>query len=112
MIWHPESREAIVMSGFGRNADWLRNIQAHPGPMVQIGSARFIGDHRILGMEEAIAVVADYERHHPLAAPLIRLVLSRLLGWRYRGTDADHARLAQQLPLVAFRPRKAAADAG
>ena len=112
MVWHPESREAIVMSGFGRNADWLRNIQAHPGPTVQIGSSHFIADHRILGTEEAIAIVANYERRHHLAAALIRLVLRRLLGWRYRGTDADHARLAEQLPLIAFRPQKPSGPTG
>lgn len=112
MIWDPESREAIVMSGFGHTADWLRNIQVHPGPTVQIGSSHFIADHRILGMEEAIAVVTNYERRHRFAAPLVRLVLSHLLGWRYRGTDADHARMAGQLPLVAFRPREPAAPAG
>jgi hypothetical protein len=44
---------------------------------------------------------------------VIRLALSRMLGWRYRGSQADRARLAEQLPLVAFRPRKpAAADPG
>jgi hypothetical protein len=39
-------------------------------------------------------------------------VLSRLLGWRYRGSGADHVRLVQQLPLIAFRPRKPDVSAG
>jgi hypothetical protein len=30
-------------------------------------------------------------------------VLSRLLGWRYDGSDAARARLARELPMVAFR---------
>jgi hypothetical protein len=32
-------------------------------------------------------------------------VLSRLLGWRYRGSDEDCRRLVRQLPLLVFRPR-------
>ncbi|HEX4367090.1 MAG TPA: nitroreductase family deazaflavin-dependent oxidoreductase [Rhodopila sp.] len=113
MVWRPDIPEAIVMSAFGRNADWLRNIEAHPGPRVNIGSSRFTADHRILDTAEAAAVMADYERRNRFAAPVIRLALSRMLGWRYRGSQADRARLAEQLPLVAFRARKpVAADPG
>lgn len=48
--------------------------------------------------------MADYERRHRLAAPLVRVTLTRLLGWRYDASPAAHARLAAQLPFVAFRP--------
>jgi deazaflavin-dependent oxidoreductase (nitroreductase family) len=111
MVWRPAVQEAVVMSAFGRDADWLRNIEAHPGPRVEVGSLRFVADHRILDTEEAIAVLAGYERRNRFAAPIIRLALSRLLGWRYRGANADRVRLVEQRPLVAFRPRKPAASA-
>src|SRR6201997_2705366 len=51
--YRPEGPEAIVMSAFGPNADWLRNIEATPGPQVVIGSQRFTAAHRILNEEEA-----------------------------------------------------------
>ncbi len=93
------------MSAFGRNADWLRNIEAAPGPEVVIGSHRFAAVHRVLDADEATGVIAGYERRNRVVAPVIRSVLSRLLGWRYDGSDADRRRLAAQLPLIAFRPR-------
>jgi hypothetical protein len=40
-----------------------------------------------------------------LIAPIIRRVLSRLLGWHYDGSDDHRRRLAARLPFVAFRPR-------
>jgi deazaflavin-dependent oxidoreductase (nitroreductase family) len=98
--------EAVVVSGLGRNADWLRNIEARPDAQeVMIGRSRFAASHRLLGTDEAVRVVAGYERRNRLIAPVVRSVLSRLLGWPYRGSDAERRRLAAQLPLVAFRPR-------
>jgi hypothetical protein len=45
------------MSAFGRNADWLRNIEATQGPEVVIGSQSFVAAHRFLAEEEALAAV-------------------------------------------------------
>jgi hypothetical protein len=52
-----------------------------------------------------VQVVRSYERRNRFIAPVIRLVLSRLLGWRYNGSEGDRRRLVAQLTLVAFRPR-------
>lgn len=95
-------REFVVMSGFGPNANWLRNIQATPGEEIVIGRERFVAAHRFLTPAEGAGVIARYEVHHPLIAPLIRLVLSKLLGWRYDGSPASRLRAAEQLPLIAF----------
>jgi hypothetical protein len=58
----------------------------------------------VVPVEEAMAVFAAYERRNRLASPVVRLVLSRLLGWRYDGTDSTRRKAAEQLPSVAFRP--------
>lgn len=98
--------EAVVMSAFGPNADWLRNIQTTRDPEVTIGSRRFVAAHRVLGEEEAMSVVRGYERRNRFMEGIIHSVLSRLLGWRYHGTEFDRRRLVTQLPLIAFRPRR------
>jgi len=103
--YREDGPEAVVMSAFGPGASWLRNIEAIPDAEVVIGSRYFAAAHRFLGEEEAAAVIARYERRNRFIAPLIRVVLSHLLGWRYRGSPEDRRRLAGQLPLVAFRPR-------
>ena len=97
--------EAIVMSGFGRNSDWLLNIEAHPDPEVQIGSRRFVASFRFVETAEAVAVVQKYEQQNWYLLPVVHYVLGRLLGWKYRGTDENRRRLVTQLPLIGFRPR-------
>jgi deazaflavin-dependent oxidoreductase (nitroreductase family) len=97
--------EAVVMSAFGRNADWLRNIEVTPNPEVIIGRQQFVAAYRLLDIEEAISVVERYEQRSWFLAPIVRLVVSSLLGWPYRGSESDRRRLAAQLPLIALRPR-------
>jgi deazaflavin-dependent oxidoreductase (nitroreductase family) len=103
--YRKEGPEAVVISAFGRNADWFRNIAATPDPEVVIGSRRFTAACRVLDEGEAVQVFAGYERRNRFVAPIIRSVLSRLLGWRYDGSEEDRRRLVVQLPFVAFRPR-------
>lgn len=105
MDYRHEGPELIVMSGWGHTADWLRNIAATPNPEIIVGSQHVIATHRFLDPDEAVWVVERYERCNRFAAPIIRAVLSRLLGWRYDGSDDARRRLVAQLPLVAFRPR-------
>jgi deazaflavin-dependent oxidoreductase (nitroreductase family) len=92
--------EAVVLSGFGASADWFRNVTAAAQTEVVIGIRRFTADHRVLEANEAVDVWARYERRHRLARPLIRLVLNRLLGWRYTGTVGDRQNMAVQLPMI------------
>jgi deazaflavin-dependent oxidoreductase (nitroreductase family) len=103
MEYRKEGPEAVVMSAFGQDADWLRNIETTPGPEVVIGSQHFVAGHRFLDAGEAMSVITSYERRNWLIAPIIRGVLSRLLGWRYDGSTSARRRLVAQLPLVAFR---------
>jgi deazaflavin-dependent oxidoreductase (nitroreductase family) len=103
--WRPAAREAVVMSGFGHRSEWYRNVLAGQAVEVQIARLRFTPTVRPLGSDEAVGVLADYERRNRLAAPLVRAVLSKLAGFRYDGSDAARRRLVHTLPLVAFRSR-------
>ena len=98
----PGSDEYVVMAGLGRSADWLRNVHAGGAREVTVGTRRFRPAVRELAEDEAVEVLAGYERRNRLAAPILRAVLSRLVGWRYTGSDADRRRLIRELPLVAF----------
>jgi deazaflavin-dependent oxidoreductase (nitroreductase family) len=104
--YRKDGPEAVVMSAFGRSAHWLRNIEATPGPEIIIGAHRFTAAHRFLDKDEAVGVIAGYEQRNRFIAPVIRAVLRRLLGWRYDGSSRARRHLVQQLPLVAFRPRR------
>ena len=100
----PTTGEVMVMSGFGRTTDWLRNIQAHPAVEITLGRDRFTPVHRILDEPDAAAVLADYEHHNRLITPIVRRVLSGLVGWTYDGTDDARHRLVRELLIIAFRP--------
>jgi deazaflavin-dependent oxidoreductase (nitroreductase family) len=100
----PEAEEIMVMSGFGPSADWFRDLQAEPAVELAIARRRFRPQHRILDETEAACVLAGYQRRNRLIAPVVRLALGWLAGWRYDGSDAARARLVRQLPMVAFRP--------
>jgi deazaflavin-dependent oxidoreductase (nitroreductase family) len=103
--YQKEGPEAVVMSAFGPTADWLCNIETSPNPEVVIGSQRFFATYRVLDEEEAVRVITGYEQRNWLVAPIIRLILSHLLGWRYDGSRDDRLQLAAQLPFIAFRQR-------
>ncbi|ULP35522.1 nitroreductase family deazaflavin-dependent oxidoreductase [Mycolicibacterium rufum] len=100
----PAADEYLVIAGFGRTADWYRNIEANPEAGVTVGRHHFAARHRVLTESEAESAVAAYERAHRAITPVIRRVLSRLLGWRYDGSEAARRRLAAELPVVALRP--------
>ena len=97
--------ESVVTAGWGRRTGWLHNVEAGLARDVWTGGQRFAPAYRILPPDEAERVFADYERRNRLIAPVIRAVLSRLLGWRYDGTPAARRRAVEQLSLVGFRPR-------
>ena len=97
--------EFVVVSGFGARADWLRNIEAGGPVEVTVGRQTFPAAHRRLELDEALGVFADYERRNRAAGPILRRVLSWLLGWRYDGSPDARLRMTRQLPLIAFRRR-------
>ena len=90
------------MSGLGRGSQWLRNVLAAGTAEIEIGSERFAAWARELGPAEAAAVLADYERRNRFARPIVRLLLSRLAGFDYDGSEQARRRLAARLPLVSF----------
>lgn len=100
----PATDEYLVIAGLGRTAGWYRNVQAAPATEVAVGRRRFRPAHRTLDEEEAADVLADYERRNRFVAPVLRRVLSWLVGWRYDGSEDAGRRLVRELPMLAFRP--------
>jgi hypothetical protein len=78
-------------------------VQADGRAEVSIGRSWFTATYRLVAVKEATAVFAAHERRNHLASPVVRLVLSRLLGGRYDSTDSARRKAAEQLPSVAFR---------
>lgn len=87
-----EGGAPIVVSGFGKRSDWLRNLVARPEVRVTWGRRSFGARARIVGTEEAAAVFDDYRRRHPRAA--------RLLGRALGVSALDPVAAASVMPVV------------
>jgi len=103
--YDPVAWEAVVAAGWGRKTQWLYNVEAGLAREVWIGRERYVPAYRELAPDEAEPLFAEYEQRNRLIAPVVRAVLSHLVGWRYDGSAASRRRVAGQLPLVGFRRR-------
>lgn len=102
--WDRDTREVVVMSGWGRKANWYRNVLAAGVAEVTIGAERWPARVRALGPAEAAAVLADYEHRNRFMRPIVRRLLGRLADIEYDGSENARHTLALRLPLVAFTP--------
>jgi deazaflavin-dependent oxidoreductase (nitroreductase family) len=100
-----DRQEAVVAAGWGAKTGWYHNVEAGLAQEVVIGRDRFVPEHRVLDVDEAERVFADYERRNRFAAPIVRRVISSLVGWRYDGSTEARRHVVEQLPLVGLRPR-------
>lgn len=94
-----ETDEAVICSGWGPTADWIRNIEARPALQVQIGRDSFTPAQRFLDEDESFAVTIEFCLHHPGRLRVMR----RVLGWDLR-TEAAIREFVRTHPFVAFRP--------
>jgi deazaflavin-dependent oxidoreductase (nitroreductase family) len=94
--YRPEGPEVVVVNGFGRNSDWVLNIEAGPGEEVTVGSRHFVASHRFLDEEEGAKVIQGYEHRNWFIAPIVRRGFSWLMGWQYHGSDAERRELVRQ----------------
>lgn len=96
--------ESIVAAGWGRRTQWYLNVLA--GGVVEVSTAgrTYRPTWRQVEADEAVAILADYERRMRFGGAIVRAVLSRLLGWRYDGSSEARRRAAEQLPMLAIRP--------
>jgi len=98
--YDPRTREAVICSAWGHDADWVRNIRARPAVRIQIGPDSFTPAQRFLSEEESVAVVAGFQRRHPGRSRL----LSAILGWGDLRSDTAAREFVSTRPFVSFRP--------
>jgi deazaflavin-dependent oxidoreductase (nitroreductase family) len=84
-------RRHYVQAAYGRAADWVRNIEAHPRFEAQVGTERFAARMEPAQEEDARAVMLAYVRAHSFYSPFI----ARMLG--YPGSLRDPAAVADWL---------------
>jgi deazaflavin-dependent oxidoreductase (nitroreductase family) len=101
VLWHRKDCDAYYMlSGWGEQSDWVKNIEKTPQVTIGVGRRRFAARAARLSPEEAEGKVIAYARQHP---HLVRY-LARLLGYRTDGSEEDLRALARLGIVVAFEP--------
>jgi deazaflavin-dependent oxidoreductase (nitroreductase family) len=98
--YDPNTHRAVICSAWGKDTDWIRNIQAHPALRVQIGRESFTPDQRFLSAEESAAVLAGFQRRHPHRVRL----LASVLGWGGLHSDAAVRDFVSTRPFIALWP--------
>jgi deazaflavin-dependent oxidoreductase (nitroreductase family) len=98
-----DTGEVVIVSGWGPEADWLRNLHAGPAREVRIARERFVPEHRFLDEDEAVAVAVAFRHRHP---GRVRLA-GAILGWGDLRSDAALREFVQRHPFVALRPTRA-----
>jgi deazaflavin-dependent oxidoreductase (nitroreductase family) len=100
-----ETLEVVACSAWGRNADWVRNIRAHPALLVRIGRESYVPEQRFLSEEESVAVVIDFRGRHPWRLRLI----AAILGCEDLRSEAGVRNFVRSRPFVSFRPKESEA---
>lgn len=97
VVDRPAPDSYVVPSGFGRKAQWFRNIEANPRVRIYLGShAPAPATARVLGQQEVDRALASYRERHPRAWGQFKHVLEETLGAPI--TDAG-----APLPMVELR---------
>ncbi|HEX5253029.1 MAG TPA: nitroreductase family deazaflavin-dependent oxidoreductase [Mycobacterium sp.] len=97
VVDHPAADAYVVASGFGRKAQWFRNIAANPRVRVYVGShPPAPATARVLDQHEADRTLATYRTRRPRTWEQFKPVLEDTLGVPITDTDTP-------LPLVELR---------
>ncbi|MEM6107885.1 nitroreductase family deazaflavin-dependent oxidoreductase [Mycobacterium sp. 050272] len=97
VVDHPTPDSYVIASGFGRKAQWFRNIEVQPRVRVYVGSRPPVSaTARVLGQQEADRALAAYRSQHPRAWEQLRPALEETLGVPITDTGTP-------LPLVELR---------
>ncbi len=100
LTYDPVTREAVVCSAWGGDADWIRNIRRRPALRIEIGADSYVPEQRFLSEDESAAVAAEFRRRHPWR---LRLVAA-ILRWGDVESDEGVRALVRSRPFVSFRP--------
>ncbi|MCZ6806509.1 MAG: nitroreductase family deazaflavin-dependent oxidoreductase [Deltaproteobacteria bacterium] len=96
----------FIVSGYGENSQWYRNLLAHPRVHIRVGRRRRAVVADMLSPTAGGDVMIDYARRYPKIAPK----LMKLCAAHMDGTEADYREVAEKrLRFVRLIPD---ADAG
>lgn len=81
VVEHPSSSEYVIVSGFGAESQWYRNIQADPEVRVSTGLRRDLPARATpLDPADSAKALSRYQREHPKAWERLRPAIEQAAG--------------------------------
>lgn len=98
----PATQEYIIISGYGSNSDWFKNITKTPIVDVQVKNKHFTPKQKILSAEETFQIFDAYRVKHPFAFKEI------IWGMRYPydGTTESLRSICNFIHGISLKPQK------
>ncbi|MGP3937154.1 nitroreductase family deazaflavin-dependent oxidoreductase [Nonomuraea sp. KM88] len=90
----------VAASGFGRHADWYRNVLADPEVTLHVGGRALRATAAPIPDEQGAEIMAAYAPRHPAAARQ----LCKIMGFAVDGSVADYREVGRHIPFVRFTP--------
>ena len=98
----PNTDTYVIASGFGKQANWYRNVLKTPAVTIQVGRQRQHMAAHPLTAEESGEAMVRYARRYSTAAR----VICRKVGYRVDGSEEDYRSVGREaIPFIALRQR-------
>jgi len=99
--YEKDTKTCYVVSGWGEKSDWYQNVRKSPQVGIHSGGDRFQAQAAFIGLEQAVGILEAYAREHPMA---FNELSGLFLGERMTPNSDAPRRLAEKMPMIAFRP--------
>ncbi len=102
VVQHDKSTDTYyVVSGWAKKSDWYQNIHKTPQVTIHVRGRKFQSKAEFIPVDQAIEHLNAYAHEHPVA---FNELSGLFLGERMKPDSDAPQRLAQKMPMVAFRP--------
>ncbi|MGI5151084.1 nitroreductase family deazaflavin-dependent oxidoreductase [Plantactinospora sp. CA-294935] len=92
----------VAASGFGKRADWYRNVVKTPEAAIQVGNRTLKVTAVPIPAYAGAEIMARYAPRHPAAARR----LCKIMGFEVDGSVSDYREVGRRIPFVRFTPRR------
>jgi len=99
VVSHDGSLSFYVVSGWGRKADWYRNIHQQPEVGIRVGSRTMKARAEDVPLEKAAGIMQEYTDRYPLA---FKELTRFFLGEEMKPGLETARRVVEMMPMVGF----------
>ena len=100
VVSHEGSLTFYVVSGWGRKADWYRNIHQQPEVRIRVGSRSMQARAQDVATQKAVGIMQEYTNRYPLA---FKELTQFFLGEEMSPGPETARRVVEMMPMVAFQ---------